>query len=308
VSHLRPPALRRGDRVGVCAPAGPVEGERLERGLAELAALGFEPVLGRSLGARHRFTAGTIGERLADLDGFLRDGSIAGVFAARGGSGAGWLLDGLDAASVRARPKAVVGYSDLTVVHLWLDRLGIASVHGPMVARGLSEGEAGYDRASLLHALTAEGEPVATDALAPLRRGRAEGVLRGGCLALLAGAAGTPFALGSPGEETVLFLEDVDERPYRLDRMLLQLRRSGAFANVKGVVFGDMKGCAPRPGEGYTLEDVLLDALDGLDAAVAFGLPSGHTDRPIVTLPLGVRARLEVGDGARFEVLEAPVA
>jgi muramoyltetrapeptide carboxypeptidase len=142
----------------------------------------------------------------------------------------------------------------------------------------------------------------------PLRGGHGEGVVRGGCLSILAAAAGTPWALASGGEDTILFLEDVDERPYRIDRMLLQLRESGALAGVRGVVFGDMKGCAPRLDEPYRLEEVLLEALDGLDVPVALGLSSGHTSSPAVTLPLGVRARLRCGERASFEVLEAAVS
>jgi muramoyltetrapeptide carboxypeptidase len=177
-----------------------------------------------------------------------------------------------------------------------------------MVARELADGV--YDRASLWHALTGEGSPYAAgeDDLEPLRGGEAEGVLRGGCLSILAAAAGTPWALAPDGEATILFLEDVDERPYRIDRMLLQLRESGALAGVRGVVFGDMKGCAPRFDESYRLEEVLLDALEGLEVPVALGLSSGHTASPAVTLPLGVKARLRCGERASFEVLEAAVS
>jgi len=140
-----------------------------------------------------------------------------------------------------------------------------------------------------------------------LAEGTAEGVLRGGCLSLLAAAAGTPWALRSL-DETILFVEDVDEKPYRIDRLLRQLRASGALQGVTGVVFGDMKGCAPGFDEDYALEDVLLEALAGLDVPIALGLSSGHTTLPNVTLPLGVRARPECGNGeARFAVLEAPV-
>jgi muramoyltetrapeptide carboxypeptidase len=188
--------------------------------------------------------------------------------------------------------------------------LGVVSLHGPMVARELADGEAAYDRASLWHALTGEGEPYSTapGALRPLRNGSAEGVLRGGCLSILAAAAGTPWALRPAGEPTLLFIEDVDEPPYRLDRMLFQLRASGALDGVAGVVFGEMKGCFPPRDEDFRLEDVLVEALEDLDGPVAFGLASGHVSSPNVTLPLGVRVRLVCGGGeARFEALEAAV-
>ncbi len=126
-----------------------------------------------------------------------------------------------------------------------------------------------------------------------LASGKGEGLLRGGCLSLLAAAAGTPWALRSTDEPTLLFVEDVDEKPYRVDRMLRQLRASGALQGVTGVVFGDMKGCAPGFHDDYRLEEVLLEALSGLGVPVALGLSSGHTAHPNLKLPFGVRARLE---------------
>jgi muramoyltetrapeptide carboxypeptidase len=142
-----------------------------------------------------------------------------------------------------------------------------------------------------------------------LRDGEGEGRLLGGCLSILAAAAGTPWALRPDPAGTILFLEDVDEKPYKVDRLLLQLRLAGAFEGVKGVVFGDMKGCNPPAASDYTLEDVLRESLSGLDIPVALGLSSGHATAPNITLPLGVRARLRChGEEARFEVLEASVS
>ncbi len=305
---IRPRALRSGDLVGIAAPAGPVDERDLRRGAAELESLGFAVSIPEGLLERRGFTAGTLDRRRGELERLLADETVAAIWCARGGAGAGRLLWRLDEDLVRAHPKVLVGYSDITYLHLYFARLGLTSLHGPMVAHELAAST--YDRASLRHALTGEGRPYVAgeDDLVPLRGGDGEGVLRGGCLSILAAAAGTPWALAPEGEDTILFLEDVDERPYRIDRMLLQLRESGAFAGVKGVVFGDMKGCAPRLDEPYGLEDVLLEALDGLEVPVALGLSSGHTSSPAVTLPLGVKARLRCGERATFEVLEAAVS
>jgi len=308
---MKPRAVRRGDLVGVVAPAGPVEEARLRRGVAELEALGFAVRVAEGVLDRKGFTAGSREGRTAQFHGLLADPDVAALFCARGGAGGGWLLPRLDPALVRTHPKPLVGYSDITFLHLALGSWGLPSLHGPMVARELADGSTAYDRPSLWHALTGEGDPYATtpEDLLPLREGSGEGVLRGGCLSILAATAGTPWALRPAGEPTILFLEDVDEPPYRIDRMLLQLRASGAFDGVKGVVFGDMKGCAPGLEADYTLEDVVLEALDGLEAPVALGLSSGHTSSPSVTLPLGVRTHLVcTADEARFAVLEAPVA
>ncbi len=306
----KPRALRPGDLLGIAAPAGPVEEERLQRGVQELETLGFAVRLGEGVLDRQGFTAGSLDRRLAQLEGLLTDPEVAGIVCARGGAGAGRLLTRLDAASLRTHAKPILGYSDVTWLHLALGRLGVVSLHGPMAARELADGESAYHQESLWHALTGEGDPFvsARDELHTLRSGSAEGVLRGGCLSILAAAAGTPWDLRPGGEPTLLFVEDVDEPPYRIDRMILQLRASGAFDGVKGIVFGEMKGCGPGPQADYSLEEVLVEALEGLEVPVAFGLSSGHTARPNVTLPLGVAARLGCTPSeARFEVLEVPV-
>ena len=294
----------------MAAPAGPVDEARLERGKAELERLGFAVRVAEGVFDRRGFTAGTVESRLLQLHGLWADPDVAAIVCARGGAGTIQLLPGLDRGLVARNPKVLVGYSDITLLHLEMERLGLTSLHGPMAARELADGEAAYDRTSLWHALTGEGAPYATgpDDLVALADGKGEGVLRGGCLSMLAATAGTPWAPGRRGEPAILFLEDVDEKPYRIDRLLRQLRAAGMIEGVRGVVFGDMLGCAPGIDDDYALEDVLLEALAGLDVPVAIGVSSGHTPHPNVTLPLGVRARLEcAGEEARLTVLEAPV-
>jgi muramoyltetrapeptide carboxypeptidase len=306
---IRPPALRKGDLVGVCAAAGPVDPAALDKGVAELEALGFRVRRAEGLLDRHGFTAGTVETRLGALRGLFADTEVKGIFCARGGAGASSLMPGLEAEPFRPPPKVFVGYSDLTLLHLYLNRSGLVTFHGPMVATDLAPGT--YERSSLWWAVTGEGEPLRTapDDLLALRAGEAEGRLRGGCLSLLAASAGTPWALDTSGEDTLLFVEDLDEPPYRIDRMLRQLRASGALSGVRGIVFGDMKGCSPRMNAAYTLEDVVTEALDGLGVPIALGLSSGHSTGPNLTLPFGVRARLACSaDEARFELVDAAVA
>ena len=294
--------------VGICAPGGAVDAARLEKGTTALRQLGFEVRTSPGILDRARFSAGTVERRVAELHGLFEDDGVAGIICARGGAGAGWTLSRLDAALLRAHPKVFVGYSDVTLLHLYLNRLGLVTFHGPMAAWELANGS--YDRDSFLWAVTGQGAPYASDAdeLASLRPGQATGVLRGGCLSLLAAAAGTPWALRAGHEPTLLFLEDVDEKPYRIDRLLMQLRQSGALEGVVGIILGDMKGCSPALDADYSLEDIVLEALAGLDVPIALGLSSGHTAHPFVTLPFGVPARLTCGDEARFELLEAAVS
>jgi muramoyltetrapeptide carboxypeptidase len=299
----RPRRLSVGDLVGVCAPAGPVDAEALGRGVRQLEALGFAVRVPDGLLERSGFTAGSPERRARELHELYADEAVAAIVCARGGAGAGRLLSRLDTELIARHHKALVGYSDITYLHLLLGRLGLLSFHGPMVARELADGD--FDRGSFLHALTGEGAPYASPdgELVPLRSGRAEGRLRGGCLSILAAAAGTRWALSAEAEGSLLLIEDVDEPPYRLDRMLLQLRESGAFLGVRGVVFGQMRGC--EPGDGAGLTETLLAAFEGLDLPIAFGCRAGHTSGAHVTLPLGARARLECGETARLQVLES---
>lgn len=305
---MKPRAIKKGDLIGVCAPAGAVDAARLQQGVEGLRALGFEVRVTDGATARARFTAGSAEARLRELQGLFADRDVAAILCARGGAGSGWLLPSLDPALLRENCKPFIGYSDITFLHLYLSRLHIVSLHGPMVAHELASGA--FHRESLLWALTGEGAPYASEDgdLETLRPGRGEGRLRGGCLSILAAAAGTRWSL-QPHDDTILFIEDVDEPPYRIDRLLFQLRHSGALERARGIVFGDMRGCAPRMDADYSLEDVIRDALDGIDVPIALGLSSGHTRSPNVTLPLGVRARLDCNhDGARFELLEAAVS
>lgn len=307
MSALRPRALRPGDTVGVCAPSGPVNPDRLARGVSALEQLGYRVRTGDAVRKRRRFTAGSPDERLADLHALWADDAVAAIVCARGGAGAVQIVDRIDLDLVRAHPKVFVGYSDLTLVHLLLARLGQVSVHGPMAAIELCDGT--FDRASFA-AATAGGPRYASDPedLEVVVPGAAEGVLHGGCLSLLANAVGTPWAF-APQDDAILFLEDVDEAPYRIDRMLWQLRAAGAFDRVRGVVFGDMRGCTPPLEADFGLEDVIRDALAPLGIPVVLGLSSGHTNNTFVSLPFGVGARLSCeGEAARLEVTEDAVA
>ncbi len=309
MSFNRPRALKAGDLLGVAAPSAAFDARLLERGVAELESLGFRVRVPDGIDAKSRFSAGSPERRLAELSALLQDHDVAGIVCARGGAGASHLLPLLDPGLLAAHPKVFVGCSDITYLHVVLNRLGLVSFHGPMVAGDLARGR--YDRDSFWRALTGEGGPHVSDPddLLALSSGSGRGRLLGGCLSILASAAGTPWALAPDREGTLLFLEDGNEAPYRIDRHLRQLRASGAFEAVRGVVFGDMKGCAPPGSAAFSVEDVILDALAGLDVPVALGLSSGHVVTGALTLPLGVRAHLSCGPGgAHFEVLEAAVA
>lgn len=303
----RPRRLQPGDRLALVAPASPVKAEELERGADELRALGFEPVCDERVRARHGYVAGLPALRASALADAWRDPAIRGIVAVRGGYGSQQVLPLLDPRWLIADPKVFVGYSDLTALLAWQVMHGHVAFHGPMVEGRLAQGARGYDRASLLAAVT---RPVPMGTLAPaglevFRPGEAAGVLMGGTMTQLAALLGTPFAC-IPREPTILFLEDVGERPYRLDRLLSQLHQAGMFRHVTGVLLGVFPGC-DESGGGPTARAVLADLFAHFPGPVVFGFPSGHTSGPTTTLPLGVGARLVAGSAPALSIEEPAV-
>lgn len=299
---IRPPRLREGARVALVAPAGPIAEERIAAALARCERLGLVPVPGRAVRARHGgYLAGTDEERLADLRAAFDDPAIDAVWALRGGYGTMRLLAALDLAPVRQVPKAYIGFSDNTAVHLALHARGIVSFHGP---------HAGGDASSLaercLQRILWNPEPAgalelpADAAPAMLHHGVAEGPLIGGNLSLLAAMCGTPAAPRANGG--VLFIEDIGEPPYRIDRAWTQLLLSGALDGVAGVAFGSFTNC----GDAGELRALLRRLVAPLRVPVLAGLPFGH-ENDNWTLPLGVRARLDAGAGT-LELLEGAVS
>jgi muramoyltetrapeptide carboxypeptidase len=198
-----------------------------------------------------------------------------------------------------------VGYSDLTsLLTTFVDAANFVTFHGPMVAKDFALAD-GVDLVSWQHALTGatEWEIGEGSGATALRTGQAEGVLYGGCLSILVAALGTPYDIHTAG--TILFIEDITAKPYQIDRMLMQLKLAGKLQEVRGIVFGEMIDCRQSSGQDYTLEEVVLRVVGDLGIPVAYGLRSGHVSRANVTLPFGVRARLEVGDEVRLKILES---
>jgi muramoyltetrapeptide carboxypeptidase len=304
---LKPRALRPGDRIAVVSPASPFSREEFDRGVAELRALGYEPIWDESVFARDVFVSGSPATRAAAFLKAWLDPSIAALIAVRGGYGSVQLLPILAAEDLRQSPKAFIGYSDNTSIHAWLTTVcGIASFHGPMLEGRLAKGIATYDRDSFIRALTTTAGELSPDGLVALAPGEAEGALYGGTMAQLLASFSTPFAFNPP-DGSILFLEDVNERPYKLDRMLTQLRLSGTLGRSRAVVFGEMRGC-DEPGGQLLARDVIAKAMTGYPGPVLFGFPSGHTTGPCWTLPLGVRARVIASGHPRLVIEEAAVS
>jgi muramoyltetrapeptide carboxypeptidase len=302
---MRPPALQPGDRIAVVAPASGTTREELERGEVELRRLGFEPVHSEAVFERTTFSAGSPDTRAADFVRAWADPSIAALVALRGGYGSAELLPLLHHLRPAQSPKLFIGYSDTTALLTWLTcHCAVPALHGPMVEARLSKGPDGYDERSFLAAVRGEaGVELAPSGVTALRSGEATGLLFGGTMAMLTASLGTPYAFTPPGE-CILFFEDVNERPFRLHRMLTQLRLAGVLARARALVFGEMRDC-DEPGGKATAIDTIREATADFNGPVLFGFPSGHTAGPCWTLPLGALVRV-VGSASPAVVVEDP--
>jgi muramoyltetrapeptide carboxypeptidase len=282
----RPPRLRPGDRVALCAPSGPVDAEAFARGRAILAAR-YQVVHDAGLLERTGYLAGSDDRRAEEIGRALSDPSIRAVLCARGGYGLLRILPRLP----DAPDKPVVGFSDITALHAWLLHRGVASIHGPNV------GSLVKDDGALFSLLEDASPPPALSGLRSIHPGRTEGRLVGGNLTVLSHLCGTPYFPDISG--AVLLLEDTNEQPYRIDRMITQLRLSGALGMVAGVALGDFTDCGDA-------EPVLAERLGQLRKPVLAGLPVGHGERNLA-LPHGARVRLDA-DAGTLEFLEGAVS
>jgi len=296
---IRATRLVEGDLVALVSPSGASEPGRIATTVSALEGWGLRVRLGAHAGGRHTFFAGRDDERLADLNDALRDPAVRGVFCLRGGYGMQRIVDGVDFAAVRADPKVVMGFSDITALHaaLWREA-ALATVHGPTAGQ-FDRGPASLTVRAARHAVTSN-EPVTVTATADEPTfavrvdGVADGTLLGGNLALLAGTVGTPHALDLDG--AILLLEDVEEEPYRVDRMLVHLRRAGWLTGLRGVALGQFTNCVDTNPNYPPVVDVLREQLTSLGVPVLGGLPIGHGAEQ-VAVGLGVPARLDATAG-----------
>ncbi|MFJ4466060.1 LD-carboxypeptidase [Streptomyces sp. NPDC089424] len=293
---VRPPRLAAGARVAVVATSGPVPEERLQSGLDVLRGWDLDPVVAPHVLDRHAdlpYLAGTDADRAADFQAAWCDPAVAAVLCARGGYGAGRMIDLLDWDALRAAgPKVLVGFSDVTALHeAFATRLGLVTLHGPMAAGvDFIKNARAQDhlRATLFAPETVRTIVSGGGALVP---GRARGVTSGGCASLLAAELGTPHAR-TDTRGGLLMLEDVGEEPYRLDRILTQLLRAGRFDGVAGIALGSWLDCGPYG----RLRQVFADRLGGLGVPVAEEFGFGHGEGAL-TIPFGVRAELDAEAG-----------
>ena len=304
--------MRPGDAIRVLSLASPVEKCLVEKGRAELQRLGYSVMFDdQSVLARDGYFAGSTAARLAALKSALVEPQSDAIFCSRGGYGSNYLLDGLSVDP--GSPRILLGHSDITSLQIYLwQKFGWVTFHGPMVASGFANGPGvpnGYDRDSLLQALTetSKGWTVGLDGES-LVAGSAEGTLLGGCLTLIQTSLGTPWELDTRG--AILVIEDRGMKPYQVDRALMHLKQAGKFDSVAGIVLGDFPECE-APAQSEPVKNVAQRILGGLGIPAVWGAAVGHTARPMLTLPFGVRARVTSAAGANgthLEILEPACA
>lgn len=302
-SMIKPEALKKGDSIGIVAPAGKIDPAVLQRGIERLRQLGFEAVLGKHLKDSFRYFAGTDRQRAEDLQWmFTQD--VKAIIAVRGGYGSSRLIPYLDVEKLRGSKKILIGCSDLTTLLLYFSKLGMPAFHGPMVSHFGEKEDPLSDRFFISMLTSHEPAGLFSDpGIEVFKKGVSEGELAGGCLSLLCASIGTCYEIDTEGK--VLFIEEVNEPLYRIDRMLTHLRLAGKLKNIRGILLGSFVQCTPPAGADYTLKEVLQSCFEEVKCPVLSGLPFGHGDQNI-TLPLGIKIRLD-GDKGTVTFLEAAV-
>lgn len=311
---IKPKRLKTGDTVAVIAPASGLSRESFDNALKNLESLGLKTKVGKSARGNRGFLAATDKERLDDLHWAFSDKEISAVWCVRGGYGAGRLLPDIDYNLIRKNPKILIGYSDITAFHLAIsNNTGLVTFHGPVAASELSD----YTKKHVTNVLMNPSAPYKIE-LSEYNKanasnlfktetivgGKCRGKLIGGNLSLLSALAGTPFALANL-KGKILFIEDVGEQPYRIDRMLTQLRQSADLRSLAGIALGIFEDCNPRTKDTQTLLDVVKDRLGDLGIPVIYGLSFGHI-RDQFTLPVGIEAELDTTN-ATMTLLETSV-
>jgi muramoyltetrapeptide carboxypeptidase len=301
----KPLALKAGDTVGVVSAAAAVEEQALARGLELISSIGFRARVSKRVLDRDDILAGSDRQRAEELQAFFADPDIRAIFVARGGYGSGRILPLLDFEAMALTPKPLIGFSDLTfLLNPIVERARMVAIHGPMLAIDHQIEERNHRSFDHLRKLlVGEVEGFEMDAQHVIHAGAAEGELMGGCLSIVVAMLATPYAPNF--DDKILFLEEVGERAYRIDRMLVQLRQSGALGRCAGIVFGAIRPFGGEENEARMILRFVAEQTAGLEIPVLFGIDAGHFTNNLA-LPFGVRARIDSAS-KRLTILESSV-
>ena len=294
----KPSILKKGDTIGIFASSSPIKIEFFEKGINKLQKLGFEVKYSPNIFQKEKFLAGSDKKRAEEFIELLKNKEVKALIGARGGHGCIRLIPFLDKIDFsQIKPKILIGSSDLTYLLLYFNqKYKWVVFYGPMACSSIAKGN--YDEKSFIHILT---KPIPLSPLIcgkVIKPGKAIGILTGGCLSLICSTLGTPYEIET--SEKILVLEDYQEKPYRIDRYLWQLRLAGKFEKIKGIIFGEMKECIQHPEQGYELEDIIKDFFTEYNFPILYGFPFGHSEKSF-TLPLGIKVEIDTSlSGIKF--------
>ena len=308
---IKPKALEFGDTIGVIAPASPTSKANIKKAEKKLVEMGFKVKMGESCFETYGYLSGTDDIRARDLNNMFADEEVSGIICMRGGYGTPRLLELIDYELIKRNPKVFVGYSDITALHIAITQLSnLVTFHGPMVAADLIGDVSEFTQKSLYNSIlkgefsgdidNPDGEDIVT-----INGGMAEGPIIGGNLSLVVDTLRTPYEIDVKGK--ILFLEEIGEESYQIDRMFNQLRLSGLLEEAEGIILGDFHNCGAeisKHPDSLTLEQVIDDLVRPVNKPTIYNLQSGHCE-PMITLPFGVNARLDADKG-QLTILEMP--
>lgn len=290
---MKPQFLQPNDQIRIVTPSGAIDPAYIDGAKKTLVSWGLKVTEGEFARTEYGRFGGTKEQRIADLQTALDDPNVRAILCSRGGYGVAQIIDKLDFTKFKANPKWLIGFSDITILHNAISNLNIASVHSIM-AKHLTELPADSEQVLMLKDILLGKMPhYQIEAHTQNRNGKAEGRLIGGNLSVLAGMIGTSFDL--PYEGNILFLEEIAEKPYHIDRMMQQLRLSGALSKISGLIVGQFSDCDEDPLMKMSISEIIADAVKDYSYPVCFNFPAGHVDYnlPIV---MGETAKLEVSE------------
>lgn len=307
---IKPKALKFGDTVGIIAPASPTTEERVRKAHDKLIQMGFKVKMGKSPYERYGYLSGSDSIRAEDINEMFRDKEVDGIICIRGGYGTPRILDLLDYEAIKNNPKVFVGYSDITALHIAFTQIAdLVTYHGPMVASDMIGNFSQFSKNNLYKAIM-ETDPIGKisnpqgEEIITINGGIAEGNIIGGNLSLIVDTIGTPYEIDVNGK--ILFIEEIGEEPYNIDRMLNQLRLAGKLHDAVGIILGDFNNCvSEKHDENLTLEQVIEDHIKPVGKPTIYNLQAGHCE-PMLTIPFGVRALLDA-DKKELIILESCV-
>lgn len=293
---IKPKSLNSGDTVCIIAPASPTERENVLKAEEAVKALGFNVILGESCFEEYAYLSGKDEVRARDLNNAFSNDNVDGVFCLRGGYGTPRILDMINYDLIKKNPKVFIGFSDITSLHIAINqKSNLVTFHGPMAASNMVEDFDEFTRKDFMRAITeSKGYNIENpdkEYIKSLNTGYTEGEITGGNLTLIASSLGTPYEIDTKGK--ILFIEEVCERPYKIDRMLTQLRLANKFNEAAGIIFGDFNDCVAKEGhKTFELVDIFNEIVGTCGKPIVYNVKSGHC-KPMITIPFGVKATLD---------------